>query len=101
MKGFSLAFIVSLSLVCFLSCTKNNNSNITGQKSTCTFRGIIDTGLAMSVGNNIRFQYAIKGGAKSKTLNFYSSVRQNYIYSVADTLLDSTECTIFVNDGNG
>lgn len=102
MKRHAFVFFISYGLVCLLSCKKDNSSSKPPTpQSTWTIKGIVDTGMAMSVSNNIQFIYAINGQAKSITVNFYSAVRQNYIYSVADTLTDSTGCTITVNNGNG
>jgi hypothetical protein len=101
MKGLALVLFILFCLVYFSGCKKDNSSSKSAPQSTWTFKGMVDTGMAMSVSNNMQFIYAINGQAKSITVDFYSAVRQNYIYSVADTLTDSTGCTVIVNDGNG
>lgn len=100
MKRFKFAFFILVCLTCIISC-KKNNTPVSATISTWTFKGVIDTGMAVSVINNTSFKYAINGQQKSITLNFLSAIRQSTIYSVAKTLNDSTECTIKINDANG
>lgn len=101
MKLVGLLCLISVSFYCLLSCKKNNASTQAKVISTWTFKGIVDTGMAFFVQDNINFSYAINGQTKSIALNFYSAIKQSRIFSVADTLTDSTKCVLKIDNGNG
>ena len=101
MKKVGQFFFISIILLCLFSCKKNNSSSQPKITSTWTFKGVVDTGMALSVQDNINFKYAINGQAKSISLNFYSAIKQSRIFYVSDTLTDSTKCTLKIDNGNG
>jgi hypothetical protein len=92
--------LITGSLICFLSCKKNNNQTTPLPASHWTINGVTDSSNTVSSANNINFVCLTNDQQKSISVNFDTTVVRSFTYKVADVLQDSTECTITVNDGD-
>ena len=95
-----LFLLITGSLICFLSCKKNNNQTAPLPASHWTINGVTDSSKSVSAANNISFVCVTADQQKSISVNFDTTVVHSFTYKVADILQDSTDCTISVNDGD-